>query len=437
MTNRGGDPGDFDTVIRLFEAGETAAAAELCTRLLSRTPGDISLMNMLGVIAAKEGRFPDAAGHFRTAAAHAPTDVGVIKNLAQALLESGDHAAALNHFRRAGGKDAAGMRLFRNSDLDTPGTAADTPYVHRLRNITLETGYWAILDTDRMYARDTSNLNMTNSPAIKGRMTTNREYAVLAVPDIAGTIDTPCLFLGGDGNYAHWLYRYMMRLAALDDRADLASLPFLVGDELKPYQRDSLTMLGFGENDLITVPRNSAVQCSDIHVPVSLWSTPGRISHGIQWLRRRILESAEAPPGRPARRIFISRRDAPSRRMTNEDQVMDALKPLGIERVELAALSFSEQVSLFAEAELVVGPHGAGFANLIFAPAECRIVELVSDPIAHMTDIRLIQKIIGQHGMVVPCTSFDLDKGATKPMVQHNFRTDPEAVVFAAKSVLS
>lgn len=437
MTQRGGSPDDFDTVIGLFEAGQTAAAAAMCNRLLTRTPGDISLTNMLGVIAAKESRFRDAADRFRDVAKLAPNDAGVITNLAQALLECGDHAEALTLFKRAGGNNATGMRLFRNSDLDPGGATADTPYIHRLNDVTLETGYWAILDGDRMYARDTSNLNMINSPAIKGRITADRAYAVLAVPDIAETIDTPCLFLGGDGNYAHWLYRYLMRLAALDERPDLASLPLLVGEDVKPYQRDSLALLGYGDNSLIAVPRNSAIQCRDIQVPICLWSTPDRVSHGIQWLRRRILENVGTPPGQPARRIFISRRDAPSRHMTNEDEVVDALEPLGIERVELGALTFSEQVSLFAQAELVVGPHGAGFANLIFAPAACRVVELVSDPIAHMSDFRVIQEIIGQQGTVVPCTSFDLDQGATKPMVQHSFRTDPEAVVFAVKSALS
>ena len=42
-------------------------------------------------------------------------------------------------------------------------------------------------------------------------------------------------------------------------------------------------------------------------------------------------------------------------------------------------LSFSEQVSLFAEARVVVSLHGAGLSNIIFAPPAAHVVE-IADP---------------------------------------------------------
>lgn len=432
--NRPGAAESFDAVVRLFEAGQTIAAAEMCGRLLEKTPGDVSLRNMLGVIAAQEGRFADAAACFRAVAAIAPDDPGVVTNLAQALLECGEHTEALALFRRAVGAD---LKLFRSGDLDVGKPALDVPRIHRLNDVTVETGYWAVLDGEKIYTRETSNLNMVNSPAIKGRITTDREFAVLSVPAISQTIDEPCLFVGGDGNYAHWIYRYLMRLAALDERPDLAALPLLVGDDIRPYEAASLAMAGFADNRLIRVPRRAAVRCRDIHLPVCLWSTPGRISHGIHWLRRRALEAGLVSPDPGTRRLFISRRDAPSRKMTNEDEVVHALAPLGFKSVELSTLGFAEQVSLFGQAEIVVAPHGAGLANIIFAPAACRLVELVSDPIAHMSDIRVIQEAIGQRGMVVPCTSYEIYPGATHPMIQHSFRTEPADVVAAVETTLA
>lgn len=161
------------------------------------------------------------------------------------------------------------------------------------------------------------------------------------------------------------------------------------------------------------------------------------MEHGINWLRDRVLRNLGKSVNSPSRRIFVSRRDAPSRHMTNEDEAIDALSHYGIERVELSGLGFADQVALFAECELVVAPHGAGLTNLIFAPATCRVVELVSDPIAHMGDIRVIQRILGQKGTVVPCTAYELDPGATNPMVQHNFHTDPRAIVAAVDTLLA
>ena len=407
----------------------------MCQRLLATAPQDLSLLNMLGVIAAKSGQFGIAAGHFRDAMAIAPQDPGVISNLAQALLESGGRDEALECFRRVGDVESD-TRLFQIADIDPAETAARQPGIHRLRNVTIDTGYWAVIDGDRIYCRETGNLNMANSPLIRGRITADRRYAVMSVPAIAMRVDTPCVFLGGDDNYAHWFYRYLTRLALLDDLPELGALPLLIGGDLKPYQRETLALLGYGEDRVVSVPRHTAIHCSDIHVPLCLWTDNEPITRGIHWLRNQSLATFDSPATPHGRRLFISRRDAPSRYLENEEAVMSALEPFGIERVELSKFSFVEQASMFSETELVVAPHGAGLANLIFAPETCRVVELVSDPIAHMSDFRIIQNVIGQTGAVVPCKSYTIDPGATKPMVQHNFRTDPTAVATAVAKLL-
>jgi capsular polysaccharide biosynthesis protein len=41
-------------------------------------------------------------------------------------------------------------------------------------------------------------------------------------------------------------------------------------------------------------------------------------------------------------------------------------------------MSFEEQVRLFRNAEVVVGPHGAGFTNLIFSKPGTRVVEILA-----------------------------------------------------------
>ncbi|MCZ6902538.1 MAG: glycosyltransferase 61 family protein [Rickettsia endosymbiont of Ixodes persulcatus] len=35
-----------------------------------------------------------------------------------------------------------------------------------------------------------------------------------------------------------------------------------------------------------------------------------------------------------------------------------------------------EQAQLFNKAKIIVGPHGSGFANLIFAAPKCKVVEI-------------------------------------------------------------
>lgn len=74
-------------------------------------------------------------------------------------------------------------------------------------------------------------------------------------------------------------------------------------------------------------------------------------------------------------RILISRARSSSRRIRNEAQLVQALKTLGFEKYTLEEMSPHDQVDLFAQAEFVVAPHGAGLANLLFS-SQTAVVEL-------------------------------------------------------------
>jgi len=57
------------------------------------------------------------------------------------------------------------------------------------------------------------------------------------------------------------------------------------------------------------------------------------------------------------------------------EQIQSVLTDFRIEQYVLSELSIKEQAQLFAEAELVVSPHGAGLANLVFSD-DTTIIEL-------------------------------------------------------------
>ena len=80
----------------------------------------------------------------------------------------------------------------------------------------------------------------------------------------------------------------------------------------------------------------------------------------------------------PTRRLYISREDATSRRIINEKDLVKELVLHGFEVVTLSGMSFAHQVRLFNEAEIIVGPHGAGFTNAVFAQPGATLIELLS-----------------------------------------------------------
>ncbi|MGB0629220.1 MAG: glycosyltransferase 61 family protein [Alphaproteobacteria bacterium] len=428
-------PADFNTAIKQFEAGRHAEAANTCRAILAEKPGDLSASNMLGVIAASQGDFAEATECFRACALAAPNDVGVVSNFAQALLETGETDQALTQFKRAGrlqGSDID-VRIMTNAHMDAPKSAMGEPYVETLRNVVVETGYWGVLDDEKIYFRETANLNPRNSPLIKGRLTQDLSSVVINLPMTDNEITTPCVLLGGDENYAHWLTRYLMRLALIETNDTYGAMPFLTIDSLKQYQQDSLDLLGIDDSRLIKVPRHSAVRCASLVVPVCLRTDTKALSVGIRWLREKFLPEPRPQNTATPTRLFVSRRDAPSRHMSNEEEVIEALRPFGFQAVRLSEHSFADQIAMFSNAEMVVAPHGAGLANMIFAPAQCALIEIVSGPIANMNDFRLIGQVLGQPVSVVESQSFKVDAGATNPAAQHSFTADPGSIVDAVR----
>ena len=99
----------------------------------------------------------------------------------------------------------------------------------------------------------------------------------------------------------------------------------------------------------------------------------------LQWLHRRCRDLFQPPP-KPWRRILISRQQCTRRRCLNEDQLLAVLAPFGFEQYCLEGLSVMEQLRLFSESALIVGPHGAGFSNLVACAPAASVVELIPRP---------------------------------------------------------
>jgi capsular polysaccharide biosynthesis protein len=75
--------------------------------------------------------------------------------------------------------------------------------------------------------------------------------------------------------------------------------------------------------------------------------------------------------------IYVWRADASHRPMRNEDELVERLICHGVTPVLLATLSLDEQIRLFRNARLVIGPHGAGLTNVVFGTPGAVLYELL------------------------------------------------------------
>jgi capsular polysaccharide biosynthesis protein len=77
-------------------------------------------------------------------------------------------------------------------------------------------------------------------------------------------------------------------------------------------------------------------------------------------------------------RIYISRARARGRQVINEDEVINVLNNWGFQTVFLEEMSVLQQVALFANAKVIVCPHGSSLTNLVFCSPKTKIIELFS-----------------------------------------------------------
>ena len=73
---------------------------------------------------------------------------------------------------------------------------------------------------------------------------------------------------------------------------------------------------------------------------------------------------------------YISRCQALTRRILNEADYLDDLKQLGVSVYCMEDLSFVDQIKLFAESEILTGPHGAAFSFAVFCQPGTLLYEI-------------------------------------------------------------
>lgn len=85
-----------------------------------------------------------------------------------------------------------------------------------------------------------------------------------------------------------------------------------------------------------------------------------------------------------------------SRNLQNRDSIIGLFRKSGIDlqMVFLEGMPVANQIELFSNAEVIVGVHGAGFANLTFCNPECRVIEVAS-PVFYNESYANIASLVG------------------------------------------
>lgn len=196
------------------------------------------------------------------------------------------------------------------------------------------------------------------------------------------------LLCGNHWSHFHWLLDGIGRLAAMDAATMAGVAGILVPAGLEVAAEEALALSGVGRwREVRRVGRFDTLEVERLLVPWRM--ADGFFPHpDLQSFLDGLVPEMPFNPDFP-RRIWIDRRGAERRPLQNEEQLITLLEGAGVVPVALEGMSLVEQAALFRQAELVVAPHGAGLANLVFGRAPCAVVELVMDRYQHAAFRRL------------------------------------------------
>lgn len=215
-------------------------------------------------------------------------------------------------------------------------------------------------------------------------------------------------------NYAHWVAEQLPRLLLLEDMPQYDGLPILISDKLYRQQIEALEFLVGDRYPIHILDIDHSVAIDRLIYPSILTAyhkrqyRPGEYStaadgalhpESIHYLRESILPRLQSPTPR-RRRFWISRKKQyrkGQRRLLNEADIEALFLEHGFETVFPEDMSFTEQVKLFSEAEMIAGPGGSAFMNIVFALPDARVLILTKDhPQVNYHYFSNIARIIGQ-----------------------------------------
>jgi Glycosyltransferase 61 len=215
------------------------------------------------------------------------------------------------------------------------------------------------------------------SPPIAGDPETHPVLFELFLPPVRNLLGHVAVVTSqAHQRYFHWLFDILPRFELLR-RSNVHIDQYVVNTELS-FQRESLEILGIPTEKIISPRWATHIEAEALIVP----SLPGQLGvmtpRSCEFLRTIFLPIKHQKPI-AGRLIYITRRRALTRRVLNEHELLDRMSRYDVDAIELEGMSIAQQAELFANARLILAPHGAGIANAVFCSESSALIELMPD----------------------------------------------------------
>lgn len=260
----------------------------------------------------------------------------------------------------------------------------------------------------------------------------------------AEVIDDPVLLPTNGWNraFGHWIYDTLTAINTFIEPIRSGRLR-VVMPEATAWQRSWLDLLGVPEKAIIEagygyVKARHAIVPSSLSIQNVRYPGPHTVAL-IDGLRP--LGQSHGPACPYLYLSRLGRGEASHRTLVNEEKLVAALERIGYVAVAPEALTPAEQVALFAQARVILGPVGSAFALSGLAGPGSSIVEILPPPAAHSWIYRSSANFNHLYGCimaeVIEDSQRDLDSGGIKRADWfYSYQVDHDAVISIAEHAI-
>jgi len=182
-------------------------------------------------------------------------------------------------------------------------------------------------------------------------------------------------------NWYHWLLQVLPRLAVLNESGveyDHVYINGLEHEWQKTSLKSFLRHFDIPEEKLLLLNEDCIIKAKELIVP-SVPHIPSKHHNYLSpWLKETLKDVflKSDTECETYDKIYISREKTSCRKVINEEKIKGRLEDLDFKILNLEGLLPEVQAKIFANAKVIAGPHGSGFANLIFTDPEFKLMEI-------------------------------------------------------------
>jgi len=252
--------------------------------------------------------------------------------------------------------------------------------------------YYVLLDSKHL---DIRHLKLF----VPGLVAHDRRRALIQRPHIP--VEEVCekafVITGAGWNYYHWLYETIPYIELYESGGYWKDMPLSFQFPLRSWHKETLELLGCKHFDILPYKGKPTIYKECViptHSSRDLVPSPS----AIRFLREKL-----AKPGivKNGKRVFLSRSGVHAvRGMRNRDDINIWMDEHGFVLLDTSIMSISEQIEFFSDVEIVAAEGGAALSNLVFCPAETKVLVMAASR-AWAETFSAIAGELGQHMVAV------------------------------------